>query len=229
MNLTGWSKSLEVTAGGEGIVSHAGLAVLRLLADKTGLTGGLSQALASPRLLIHDRGRVTADLACAIADGSEVISDFRVLTDQKELFGSVASVPTTWRTLDGIAAGGPRALARIARAVNAARRQAWAAIEGRRGALPGVRIADKVLQGVTCIRLDATVTPARVGEERAAPTWKKTFGLGRPRPRRGRGTAGHHAPARERGLEHRRGPHRGRPPGPGAATASPAPQSADPR
>ena len=118
MNLTGWSKSLEVTADGEGIVSHAGLALLRQLADKTGLTGGLSRALASPRLLVHDRGRVTADLACAIADGSEVISDFRVLTDQKELFGLVASVPTTWRTLDEIAAGGPRALARITRAVN---------------------------------------------------------------------------------------------------------------
>ena len=40
MNLTGWSKSLEVTADGEGIVSHAGLALLRQLADKTGLTGG---------------------------------------------------------------------------------------------------------------------------------------------------------------------------------------------
>ena len=40
MNLTGWSKSLEVTADGAGIVSHAGLALLRLLADKTGLTGG---------------------------------------------------------------------------------------------------------------------------------------------------------------------------------------------
>ncbi len=156
MNLTGWSKSLEVSADGEGIVSHAGLAILRQLAGKTGLAGGLSHALASPQLLIHDRGRVTADLACAIADGSEVISDFRVLTDQKELFGLVASVPTTWRTLDEIAAGGPRSLARIIRAVNSARRQAWATIEARRGALPGVRIADKVLQGVTCIRLDAT-------------------------------------------------------------------------
>ena len=91
MNLTGWSKGLDVTADGEGIVSHAGLALLRQLAGKTGLTGGLSHALASPRLLIHDRGRVTADLACAIADGSEVISDFRVLTDQKELFGLVYS------------------------------------------------------------------------------------------------------------------------------------------
>ena len=56
------------------------------------------------------------------------------------------------------AARGP--LARIARVVNGARRQAWAAIEARHGALPGVRIADKILEGVTCIRLDATVTPA---------------------------------------------------------------------
>jgi hypothetical protein len=111
VNLTGWSTGLEVTADGEGIVSHAGLALLRQLVDKTGLAGGLSRALASPRLLIHDRGRVTADLACAIADGSEVVSDFRVLTDQKELFGLVASVPTTWRTLDEIGAGGPRTLA----------------------------------------------------------------------------------------------------------------------
>ena len=32
MNLTGWSKDLEITADGEGIVSHAGLALLRQLA-----------------------------------------------------------------------------------------------------------------------------------------------------------------------------------------------------
>jgi hypothetical protein len=76
---------------------------------------------------------VTADLACAIADGSEEMSDFRVMTDQKELFGLVASVLTTWRTLDEIAAGGSRALARIAGAVNGARRRAWAAIEARHG------------------------------------------------------------------------------------------------
>ena len=172
MHATGWSQGLDVTADGEGIVSHAGLALLRQLADKTGLTGGLSRALASPRLLIHDRGRVTADLACAIADGSEVISGFRVLADQKELFGLVASVPTTWRTLDEIAAGGPRSLARITGAVNGARRQAWAAIEARHGALPGVRIADKVLQGVTCIRLDATVIPAHSDKELAEPNFK---------------------------------------------------------
>ena len=50
MNVTGWSNGLEVTADGEGIVSHAGLSLLRRLADVTGLTGGLSRALATDRL-----------------------------------------------------------------------------------------------------------------------------------------------------------------------------------
>jgi hypothetical protein len=48
---SGWRKGLKVTAGGTGIVSHAGLALLRALADNTGLTAGLSQALATRRQL----------------------------------------------------------------------------------------------------------------------------------------------------------------------------------
>jgi hypothetical protein len=78
---TGWSRGLEVTGGGQGVVSHAGLVLLRHLADKTGLAGGLSRALATPRFLVHDRGLVMADLACAVADGARVISDFRVMCD----------------------------------------------------------------------------------------------------------------------------------------------------
>ena len=172
MNVTGWSRGLEVSGGGEGVVSHAGLAVLRHLADKSGLTGGLSRALASSRLLVHDRGRVLADLACAIADGARVISDFRVMRDQAELFGLVASVPTAWRTLGEIAAGEARAGKRITAAVNAARRHAWAQAVARHGALPGVRLADKTLRGVTCIRLDATVTFAHSDKELAEANFK---------------------------------------------------------
>jgi hypothetical protein len=169
---TGWLKGLEVTTGGSGIVSHAGLALLRALADSTGLTDGLSRALASRRMLVHDRGRVMADLACAIADGAEVVSDFRVLVDQGELFGLVASVPTCWRALSEIAGGGSRPLARMTAAVNAARRRAWAAAAARHGALPGVRVADKTLAGVTCIRLDASVVTAHSDKELAEPNFK---------------------------------------------------------
>ena len=133
MNTTGWLKGLQVTADGTGIVSHAGVALIRALADNIGLTGELSRALASRRLLVHDRGRVLADLACAIADGAEVISDFRVMGDQDELFGLVASVPTCWRALNEIAAGGSPTLARVTAAVNAARRAAWAQVVARHG------------------------------------------------------------------------------------------------
>lgn len=176
MNVTGWSRGLEVTVRGEGVVSHTGLALLRLLADRTGLSSGLSAALAQPRLLVHDRGRVLADVAAAIADGAEVISDFRVMGDQREVFGQVASVPTVWRTLAEIADGGARTAARITRAVGAARRRAWAAAEARHGAVPPVRIADKTLAGVVCIRLDALVVACHSDKEGAAANFKG-FGL----------------------------------------------------
>ena len=146
MKATGWLTGLRVTAGGTGVVSHAGVTLIRGLADNVGLTAGLSRALATDRLLAHDRGRVLADLACVIADGGEAVSDFRVIGDQRELFGPVASVPTAWRTLSEIAGGGSKTAGRVTAAVNAARRAAWAGIAARHGALPGVRIADKVLR-----------------------------------------------------------------------------------
>jgi hypothetical protein len=40
---------------------------------------------------------VLAGLACAIADGAEVISDVRVMGDQEDLFGLVASPATDGR------------------------------------------------------------------------------------------------------------------------------------
>ena len=40
MNVTAWASGLEVTGDGTGIVSHAGLGLVRGLADKTGLTRG---------------------------------------------------------------------------------------------------------------------------------------------------------------------------------------------
>ena len=211
MHITGWSRGLEVSGGGPGVVSHAGLVLLRHLADKTGLTWGLSRALATPRFLVHDRGRVMADLTCAVADGARVISDFRVMGDQRELFGLVASVPTAWRTLEEITRGGTRADTRVTAAVNTARRHAWAQVTARHGTLPGVRLADKVLEGVTCIRLDATVVPAHSEKELAEANFK---GFGHhpvawrpaitPAGSRWRGCCA----AAQPGQQYGRGPHR---------------------
>jgi hypothetical protein len=172
VNVTAWSNGLEVTGGGTGIVSHAGLGLVRLLADKTGLTGALSKALWSGRVLVHDRGRVLADISCAIADGARAVSDFRVLSDQQEAFGKVASVPTAYRTLEEISKGGPRTEKKLIAAVNAARRHAWGQGIARHGVLPGVRVADRTLEGVTCIRLDATVTSAHSDKELAEANFK---------------------------------------------------------
>jgi len=172
VNITAWSNGLEVTGDGTGIVSHAGLGLLRRLSDKTGLTRGLSLALASGRLLGHDRGRVLADISCAIADGGRAISDFRVLSDQAEAFGQVASVPTAYRTLEEISRGGTRTGRKLTAAISTARRHAWAQVAARHGKLPGVRVADKTLDGVTCIRIDATVTPAHSDKELAEPNFK---------------------------------------------------------
>ena len=92
--LTAWSRDLTVEVGGHGVVSHTGSAALRLLADRTGLTGALSKALRRRGFTpVHDRGRVLADTAVLIADGGRVMSDLAVLRDQAELFGSVASDP----------------------------------------------------------------------------------------------------------------------------------------
>jgi hypothetical protein len=171
VNATAWARGLEVTGGGTGVVSHAGLVLLRQLADRTGLTAGLSAALPSPDGGL-DRGRVFTDLACAIADGARVISDFRVMGDQGGVFGQVASVPTAWRALKEAAAGGDRTRRRVAAAVSKARRRAWSQAAARHGQLPPVQVADRQLAGITCIRLDATVVPAHSGKELAEPNFK---------------------------------------------------------
>ena len=152
-------------------MSHAGLALVRQLSDRTGLTRALSAAVPSP-LGGHDRGRVFADLACAIADGARVISDFRVMGDQQELFGAVASVPTAWRALSEMASRGDRGRRKVTAAVSRARRCAWAQGTARHGALPPVRVADRTLAGVTCIRLDATVVRACSDKELSEPNFK---------------------------------------------------------
>ena len=103
MHDSAWSKGLTVEVGGHGVGSHAGSAVLRLLADRTGLTEALSRAVRRRGFApVHDRGRVLVDAAVCIADGGRVLSDLAALRDQAELFGSVASDATLWRALEEI-------------------------------------------------------------------------------------------------------------------------------
>ena len=152
---------VSVTTGGKGVVAHAGARLLCDLADELGLAEALSEAMAptKSRRRGWDRGRVLVDLAVAIADGAKTISDLRVLRNQPGLFGEVASLPTTWRTLEAI---DDAALGRIATARAEARRAAWEA-----GADPGFYVID----------IDATLLTAHSEKHGAAPTYKHGFGF----------------------------------------------------
>jgi hypothetical protein len=151
---------VTVSADGANVVSHAGLRLLADLADGSGLSSGLSAAMAptKQRRRGHDRGVVLVDVALSVADGGEAISDLATLRNEPTLFGEVASDSTAWRTLAAVDAA---ALDRIAAARAEARRRVWAA-----GADPGFYVID----------FDGTLITAHSDKDGAAPTYKRGFG-----------------------------------------------------
>ena len=155
------SQTVEVRADGEGLVSHAGAFLLVELADRVGLTGALSEAMAPTRkrLSAHDPGVVLRDLAVAVADGGDCLSDLGVLRGQEALFGAVASESTAHRvikSIDAVALEGTR----TARAK--ALKRAWDA-----GARPETITLD----------IDASLLTAHSEKQSAAPTYKNGFGF----------------------------------------------------
>lgn len=155
---------IVVRADGTGLVSRAGVALLRELTISTGLGTGWSTALLDTYsgMPTHLPGRVLADLAVAIADGGDALTHLATLRDQHKLFGAVASDATAWRVLDRVDTDH---LARLQAVRAAARERAWAA-----GAGPD--LTDDLV-----IDIDATITLAHSEKENAAKTWKRTFGF----------------------------------------------------
>lgn len=176
---------------------HAGVVLPRLLADRVGLTGALSTAVArrgfSPA---HERGRVLTDLACAQAAGANGLTDAEAIAAQLALLSPTGRGPsdtTLWRALgelaDRIGPGGlpGRPLAVALAQVRAA---AWERITTRHAGLPAVAVAGRALRRrrtaddgttsvapVTVIRLDATLIEAASAKEQAAGTFKGGFGF----------------------------------------------------
>jgi hypothetical protein len=81
-----------VSADGQGVVSHAGVGLLREMAEYTGLVDRVTDALIDTYKGVptHAPGRVFTDLAVAVADGADAISGISVLVDRQDLFGAVA-------------------------------------------------------------------------------------------------------------------------------------------
>jgi hypothetical protein len=154
------------------VVSHVGTALLRMLADRAGLTSALSDALARTDWWpVHDRGRVLVDLAVMIADGGEALCDIDVLRHQDELFGRVASDTTVWRALDEI---GAVQLRRIARARAKVRARMWKLF----GSPPQASAAGRDIgAGVVVLDVDSTIVLAHSDKDGAAPTYKHTYGF----------------------------------------------------
>lgn len=96
----------------------------------------------------------------AVADGATTFSDLRVLIPRPDLFGEVASVSTTWRTLGAI---DDQTLERIATARAEARQNTWAEVMD-----PGFYVID----------IDGTLVTSDCDfEQGAAATYKKGFGF----------------------------------------------------
>lgn len=154
-------QTVDVRADGEGLVSHAGTFLLGELADRLGLTAALSDAMSPTRerSSAHDPGVVLRDLAVAIADGGECVTDLGTLRGQEALFGEVASETTAHRVIKSIDA---EALEAIRGARATARESAWEA-----GARP---------ETIT-FSIDATLLGAASEKEGAAGDYKGGFGF----------------------------------------------------
>ena len=122
---TGTRPRLKFTGGGRGLAVHAGSRLLADLADATGLTAALSEAMAGVNVRDrgHDRGRVLADAAVMIADGGERICDIAALAVLDDALAQIPVDPhhtevtanrgdrqsRLRRSVEGVPGGVPRA------------------------------------------------------------------------------------------------------------------------
>ena len=160
------ARRVKVSADGHGVVSHAGMGLLRELADLTGLSAQVTAVLADTYKgpWVYAPGAVFADLAAAVADGADCIDGVGQLCgDREHVFGAKASTTTMWRLVDERIDAAHLPKVRTARA--AARAAAWAA-----GAAPPAGAP-------LYIDIDATlVIDHSDNKAQAAATWKKSFG-----------------------------------------------------
>src|ERR1039458_257205 len=116
----------KVIPDAKNLVSHAGAVLLAELADRSGLTGAMSEAMEDCGISwhTHDPGVVLTHMGVAIADGADCLADLAALKEQEELFGPVASVATAWRAIQATTSVELRA---IPVAMATARASVWAA------------------------------------------------------------------------------------------------------
>lgn len=160
-------------AGATRVVGHAGGMLLTKTAVLTGLTQGLSTALARWRkpFATHDPGKIVSDLAISLALGGDCLADAALVRSEPAVYGPVASDPTISRLISLLAADAPTVLKAIDSARAEARTRAWL--------LAGVQAPDHgvSMEHPLILDVDATLVTAHSDKENAKPTFKKGYGF----------------------------------------------------
>lgn len=175
MKTTCWDQRLDVRADDKNLIGHAGVVLLRKVADRVGLTRALTAVL--PRSTgpgRRDRGMALVQLACAIMLGAtNILEAERLQGHWRRLFPRPVSDSTLRRTLAEIDAP---AAARIERARAAIRRVVWTLLALRPGGFPWIFVCGRELAGWYVLDLDATIVTCTSAKEGAAGTYKGSFG-----------------------------------------------------
>ena len=173
-NRTGWDRGLKVEASGKGLVGHAGAVLLHRVADRSGLVVRLRGAMrASPWTL--DRANVLVGLVVGIALSARNLRQAELMARHHAgLVGDGASDSTLWRMLGEI---DDRARIRIAQARAGVRARVWDLLAERGTGFPWLVILSRPLVGWSVVDLDATVITCSSRKERAAGTYKGTWGF----------------------------------------------------
>ena len=153
-----------VTADGERLVSHAGVGMLAEVADRTGLTAGLTRLFTRQglRWRRHPPGVTLVRAAAAIATGMSNVSTVGLFCSSRAaIFERPASLSTVRRAV--FALGGELMTPGLDRVLAAARSRAWDAA----GYAPASLTID----------VDATLLACHSDKEQAAPTYKSGYGF----------------------------------------------------
>jgi hypothetical protein len=155
---------VSVESGGHGVAAHVGLHALGALADQLGLGTSLSSRISQrgERAPLHDRGKVLTHLALVLAGGGESCADIEHLRSQQEMFGSVPSDSTVFRTLHEFDA---EQRSELSEALAEVRAKVWKKLDQRR--------KDSVI-----LDFDASLVDVHSElKEKAAPNYKGGFGF----------------------------------------------------
>jgi hypothetical protein len=173
-----WACSLEMTGGASGVVASAGVPLLRLLAEESGLRGALSKALVRADFVAgHDRGQVLVDVAIGLAMGATSLAGaIREVAGAEVVVGAVAAPVTAWRVFD--AELDEVVVEKAVRARAAHRRTIWQRLAARPEGFPWVAVAGQVWDGWLVLDVDATLVECHCDKQGAAATYKKhIYGL----------------------------------------------------